>query len=351
MILSPFELIDKLKEQENLEFSECLELLKYHKDDKTREYLFKKAREVREKIYGRKIYIRGLIEFSNYCKNDCFYCGIRRSNKNVERYRLTKEEILSCCEIGYNLGFRTFVMQSGEDVTYTDEIITDIVKTIRDKYPDCAITLSVGERSYKAYKSFYDAGANRFLLRHETYNKEHYGLLHPESLTLDNRIKCLNNLKEIGYQVGTGFMVGSPYQTMENIVNDILFIKKFKPQMIGIGPFISHKDTPFCNFENGTVELTTFIIGILRLMNKNALIPSTTALGTIDDSGREKGILAGANVVMPNLSPENVRKKYNLYDNKLSTGLETAEYKKSLEEKFKKIGYDIVIDRGDYIKN
>ena len=351
MMLTPLKLIDKLTEEENLSFFECLELLTYHNDEKVREYLFEKARGVRETVYGKKIYIRGLIEFSNYCKNDCFYCGIRRSNKNAERYRLTKDEILSCCEIGYNLGFRTFVLQSGEDITYTDEIITDIVKTIRNKYPDCAITLSVGERSFEAYKSFFDAGANRFLLRHETYDKEHYGKLHPDNLSFDNRIECLKNLRKIGYQVGTGFMVGSPYQTMENIVNDILFIKEFGPQMIGIGPFISHKDTPFCNFENGTVSLTTFIIGILRLMNKNALIPSTTALGTIDENGREKGILAGANVVMPNLSPENVRKKYYLYDNKIATGLEAAEYKEFLEEKFKKIGYDIVIDRGDYIKN
>lgn len=342
-----FELVDKLKEKENLEFSECCDLLKFYDNTQVSEYLFKKAREVRESIYGKDVYIRGLIEISSYCKNDCYYCGIRKSNSNAQRYRLSKEEILLCCEEGHKLGFRTFVLQGGEDGYYTADRMEDIVRTIREKYPDSAITLSIGERPYEDYKRFFDAGANRYLLRHETANQEHYSKLHPENLVFENRIKCLKNLKEIGYQVGSGFMVGSPGQTISNLCEDIMFIKEFQPQMIGIGPFISHKDTPFKDCKNGTTEMTVFIIGILRLMNKYALIPSTTALGTISSDGREKGILAGANVVMPNLSPVGVRKKYNLYDNKICTGLEAAESKKELEKRFDKIGYKIVTDRGD----
>jgi len=342
-----FELVDKLKEKENLEFSECCDLLKFYDNTQVSEYLFKKAREVRESIYGKDVYIRGLIEISSYCKNDCYYCGIRKSNSNAQRYRLSKEEILLCCEEGHKLGFRTFVLQGGEDGYYTADRMEDIVRTIREKYPDSAITLSIGERPYEDYKRFFDAGANRYLLRHETANQEHYSKLHPENIDYFNRISCLRNLKKIGYQVGTGFMVGSPGQTISNLCEDIMFIKEFQPQMIGIGPFISHKDTPFKDCKNGTTEMTVFIIGILRLMNKYALIPSTTALGTISSDGREKGILAGANVVMPNLSPVGVRKKYNLYDNKICTGLEAAESKKELEKRFEKIGYKIVTDRGD----
>lgn len=340
------ELIQKLRKTQSLAKEEWISLIE-NRTPELAEYLFEQAREVREAHYGKDIYIRGLIEFTNYCKNDCLYCGIRRSNKNADRYRLSKEEILECCEHGYELGFRTFVLQGGEDGYYTDERVAEIVSEIKEKYSDCAVTLSIGEKSYDSYKRFYEAGADRYLLRHETYNCEHYSKLHPAELSSKVRQQCLWDLKKIGYQVGTGFMVGSPYQTAEHLAEDMLFIKELNPQMIGIGPFVPHHDTPFAKEQGGTLELTLYMLGLLRLMIPKALIPSTTALGTIDPNGRELGILAGANVVMPNLSPRNVREKYLLYDNKICTGDEAAESLENLKIRMKKINYDIVVSRGD----
>ena len=339
-------LMQKLKDTQSLAKKEWISLIE-NRTPELAEYLFKEARKVREEHYGKTIYIRGLIEFTNYCKNDCLYCGIRRSNKNAERYRLSKEQILECCEHGYELGFRTFVLQGGEDGYFTDERMVEIVSEIKTRFSDCAITLSLGEKSYDSYKKFYEAGAERYLLRHETYNCEHYAKLHPAELSAKARQQCLWDLKNIGYQVGTGFMVGSPYQTAENLAEDMLFIKELNPQMIGIGPFVPHHDTPFAKEVGGTLELTLFMLGLLRLMIPKALIPSTTALGTIDPNGRELGILAGANVVMPNLSPSNVREKYLLYDNKICTGDEAAESLENLKVRMKKIDYDIVVAKGD----
>lgn len=343
------DIVLKLFEEHNLTSDEFNKLLLCNDED-VNNLLAEKARETAQKIYGNQIYIRGLIEFSNYCKNDCYYCGIRKSNLNADRYRLTKEQILECCKAGYELGFRTFVLQGGEDGFYTDSKFVDIISSIKSLYSDCAVTLSVGERSKESYKAFFDAGADRYLLRHETANSEHYSKLHPESLTLNNRIKCLYDLKEIGYQVGCGFMVGSPYQTTQNIVEDLQFIKEFNPQMVGLGPFICHKDTPFRNERCGTLEDTIKLLSIVRLMLPSVLLPATTALGTIDENGREKGILAGANVVMPNLSPIGVRSKYLLYDNKISTGSEAAECLSDLKNRMESIGYNIAVDRGDYRK-
>lgn len=340
-------LIDKLQRERVLSQSELVALLSGFTPE-TSQDLFAKARAVADEVYGKKIFMRGLIEFTNFCKNDCYYCGIRKSNLQAERYRLTQEDILTCCAQGYELGFRTFVLQGGEDLGYPDEKMVDIVSSIRNAYPDCAITLSIGEKTFEQYQELYDAGANRYLLRHETANADHYAKLHPPGLSAENRQRCLADLRKIGYQVGTGFMVGSPYQTVENLVEDLLFIKKLEPEMVGIGPFISHKDTPFAKFPSGQLELTLLLIGILRLMLPKALIPSTTALGTIHPSGREMGILAGANVVMPNLSPVAVRKKYLLYDNKICTGEEAAECRFCLQNRLQKIGYEIVVDRGDF---
>ena len=289
-----------------------------------------------------------LIEFTNYCKNDCYYCGIRRSNSDAERYRLTDEQIYDCCKIGYELGFRTFVLQGGEDGCFTDDKLVEIIKTIRQNYPDCALTLSIGEKSYESYKRYFDAGADRYLLRHETANSIHYGKLHPKNLLLENRKKCLYNLKEIGYQVGCGFMVGSPFQTTKSIIDDLKFIRDLNPHMVGIGPFIPHKNTPFKAYEQGSLDLTLKLLSVIRLMLPNVLLPSTTALGTIHPLGREKGVLAGANVVMPNLSPRNVRKKYLLYDNKICTGDEAAECIVCMKNRMKSIGYKVVVNRGDY---
>lgn len=338
------DLTDKLRDTQNLTDEEFAMIIDGEIDT---EYLFSQADKVRKEHYGNEVYIRGLIEISNYCKNDCLYCGIRRSNKNAVRYRLTEEEILSCCENGYELGFKTFVMQGGEDGHFTDEVMCRIIKKIKEFYPDCAVTLSLGERSYESYKKLYDAGADRYLLRHETACDAHYSRLHPENMSGEFRRECLFNLKKIGYQTGSGFMVGSPYQTTENIVADLRFLQELKPHMIGIGPFITHKETPFAKFGSGTLDATLRLVAILRLMFPKVLLPSTTALGTIDPMGREKGIMAGANVVMPNLSPLKSRKLYDLYDNKISTGEEAAEGLSNLKKRMEKIGYKVVSARGD----
>ena len=340
-------LIDKLERDHILSKDEFIQLI----DGRTKEtsdYLFEKARSIRHKYYDNHVYIRGLIEFTNYCINDCYYCGIRKSNKNASRYRLNKEQILDCYKTGYDLGFRTYVLQGGEDPYFTDEKMIDIIRTIKLEFPDCAVTLSIGEKPYESYKAYYEAGADRYLLRHETATKEHYDKLHPAELSLSNRKQCLLNLKEIGFEVGTGFMVGSPYQTTQNLAEDLLFINELKPQMVGIGPFIPHHYTPFKDFKGDTGELTLFMLGLIRLILPSVLLPSTTALGTIDPLGREKGIKSGANVVMPNLSPTNVRDKYLLYDNKICTGDEAAECRYCMENRMKSIGYDVVVSRGDF---
>ncbi|MBQ3497897.1 MAG: [Clostridia bacterium] len=340
------DIIEKLAECHSLSADEY-KLLITERDEESAELLSVKADAVRHEYYGTDIYIRGLVEISNICKNDCLYCGIRANNKNCERYRLTEEEILSCCKEGYKLGIRTFVLQGGEDAHFTDEILCNLIKQIKNNHPDCAVTLSLGESSKDSYKALYDAGADRYLLRHETADSEHYSKLHPSGMSFENRMQCLHNLKDIGYQVGCGFMVGSPYQTVDNIVKDLMFIEKFQPDMCGIGPFIPHKDTPFALFEQGSVELTCYLLSIIRLICPKVLLPATTALATIDEQGREKGILAGANVIMPNLSPEFARAKYELYDGKLSTGTEAAENIRKIKNSMKKIGYRVVVSRGD----
>lgn len=342
-------LIDKLSTFHTLTVSEYKYLLDNYSAE-IADYASEKAVNIRKQIYKTDVYVRGLIEISNICKNDCLYCGIRKSNKNCERYRLEKSEILECCKQGYNLGFRSFVMQGGEDAFYSDEVICDIIKSIKQNYPDCAVTLSIGERTKHSYENMRLAGADRYLLRHETANITHYNKLHPQNMSFDNRMECLKNLKEIGYQVGCGFMVGSPYQTNENIAEDLKFIEDFKPDMCGIGPFIPHNMTPFSECSAGSVEKTTFLLSLIRLIKPNILLPSTTALGTIDEEGTEKGIKAGANVIMPNLSPKNQRKKYELYNNKKFSGSEAAESMKELKNRMQKIGYNIAYLRGDIIK-
>ena len=311
------------------------------------EYLYAAADRLRREYYGTDVFMRGLIEFTNHCKNDCYYCGIRRSNGNAQRYRLSEEDILACCENGYGLGFRTFVLQGGEDGAFTDDRLCAIVSAIKDKYPDCAITLSIGERAYGSYKRLYESGADRYLLRHETAADAHYAKLHPESMSLKSRKECLVALKEIGYQVGAGFMVGSPFQTTENLAEDLLFLQELQPDMVGIGPFIPHAQTPFAEFAGGTLRDTLVMVALTRLLLPDTLIPATTALGTIHPQGRELGLKAGANVVMPNLSPVRVRKLYELYDNKICTGEEAAECRFCLQNRVKSAGYELVVNRGD----
>ena len=342
-------IIDKLVLNRDLSDEEFEQLI-LCEDKESIEYLAAKAREVREKNYGKEVYLRGLIEFTNYCKNDCLYCGIRRSNKNAERYRLTEEQILNCCEVGYKLGFRTFVLQGGEDAYFSDDVLVPLIKEIKEKYPDCALTLSVGEREKDSYQKLFDAGADRYLLRHETADKEHYESLHPAELSFEHRMQCLWDLKEIGYQVGCGMMIGSPNQTVKHLIKDLRFLQDFKPEMVGIGPFIPHHDTPFADRETGSVDITLKLISIIRIMLPEVLLPATTALGTADGLGREKGILAGANVVMPNLSPTDVRDKYLLYDNKICTGDEAAECIRCMSLRVSKVGYEVVQKRGDHIR-
>lgn len=340
------QMIHRLRTTNQLSKEDWMSLIENASPERA-EYISAQAREVRENVYGKDIYIRGLIEFTNVCRNDCYYCGIRKSNPHVARYRLTEEEIFSCCRAGYDLGFRTFVLQGGEDGYFTDGRMLDLIRSIKSQWPDCALTLSIGEKPRSTYQAFFDAGADRYLLRHETYNAEHYSRLHPSSLTAAHRQQCLYDLKEIGFQTGAGFMVGSPYQTAEHLAEDMLFLSGLKPQMIGIGPFIPHHDTPFRDRPAGTLSLTLYLLGLIRLMLPTVLLPSTTALGALAENGRELGILAGANVVMPNLSPQDNRKDYSLYDNKPYSGMEAAEHLRQLKERFASLGYRIVTGRGD----
>ena len=341
-----FALVDLLAERHALAHEEYRALVKGQTPELAA-YAAKKADALRREIYGTDIYVRGLIEIGNYCKNDCIYCGIRKSNPNCDRYQLTQEQILECCEEGWNLGFRTFVLQGGEGIVPIHEVC-ELVGEIKSRYPGCAITLSLGEYSRADYQDMFDAGADRYLLRHETADKVHYEQLHPAFMSFDNRMRCLRDLKEIGYQVGCGFMVGSPYQTPDCLATDLKFIEAFDPEMCGIGPFIPQKDTPFGEKKAGTMEDTLRLLSIIRLLQPHVLLPSTTALGTIHPLGREKGIQAGANVVMPNLSPVAVREKYKLYDNKICTGDEAAECRHCMARRMESVGYKVVVNRGDY---
>lgn len=312
-------------------------------------YLFENARQVRDSVYGRNVFIRGLIEISNRCKNDCFYCGIRRSNGSVSRYRLYETEILESARKGYALGFRTFVLQGGEDAYYTDEVLCGIIKKIKALCPGCAVTLSLGERSFESYKRLKDAGADRYLLRHETANAAHYGKLHPPQMRFENRLRCLKDLKSLGYQTGAGFMAGSPFQTIDDLAGEFAFLKELQPEMVGIGPFVPHRDTPFRSYSGGSAELTLFMLALIRLTLPHVLLPATTALATVDGNGHVNGMNAGANVIMPNLTPENEREKYTLYNNKAHTGAEAAEGLAVLKVQMRAAGYEIVSSRGDYI--
>lgn len=339
-------LIEKLNNQHRLAHDEWVSLITSC-DENDRDFAAKLARENTIAVFGKRIYFRGIIEFTNICKNDCLYCGIRRSNSSVHRYRLSEEEILSCCDDGYRFGYRTFVLQGGEDPYWDDGRLSALIKRIKTKYPDCAVTLSIGERSRESYQALYDAGADRFLLRHETATPSHYQKLHPEEMKLENRLQCLKNLKEIGYQTGAGFMVGSPYQTADCIASDLEFLCDFKPQMVGIGPFIPHRDTPLRDFSAGSAGLTVFLLSLVRLALPNVLLPATTALGTVEGKGRQRGVLAGCNVVMPNLTPMSVRKDYLLYDNKVGTDSDAKDGLDLLRSQMEEIGYEVVTGRGD----
>lgn len=343
------ELIEKLESSHSLSTDEYAYIIE-NIDGETSALLRKKAVGARKEVYGNKVFIRGLIEISNICKNDCLYCGIRRSNKACERYRLNKTQILECCEEGYPLGFRTFVMQGGEDSYFDDKTLCDIISEIKNRFPECAVTLSMGERSKESYQCLFNAGADRYLLRHETADRAHYEKLHPSEMSFESRMECLKNLRETGFQTGCGFMVGSPHQTVDCLAKDLKFIEEFQPDMCGIGPFIPHSATPFSDMPAGDVELTCCLLSIIRLIKPNILLPATTALGSLEAGGREKGILCGANVIMPNLSPMSERKKYSLYNNKLFSGNESAQEIKKLAESVEAIGYRIVTERGDIEK-
>ena len=340
-------LIDKLQETHALSKEEWIQVLE-SRNAAAASYLFEKARKIRETIYGKDVYIRGLIEISSYCKNNCYYCGIRRDNRKAERYRLTPEDILRCTDEGWRLGFRTFVLQGGEDPWFSDERMEEIVRAIREGYPDCAITLSLGERSRESYQRLFDAGADRYLLRHETADKQHYESLHPPEISFENRMRCLYDLRDIGYQTGCGMMVGTPGQRPEHLARDMLFMCGFRPQMIGTGPFLPHHDTPFRNEPAGSADVTLMLMSLCRIMLPDVLLPATTALGTLDGEGRKRGVLAGANVIMPNLSPLAVREKYMLYDGKSISGDDAGESLDILRRHMQEIGYELQVGRGDY---
>ena len=339
-------LIDRLAEAHRLEEPEYLALIE-GRDGEAAAYLAEKAQAVRRAAYGDAVFIRGLIEVSNICKNDCYYCGIRKSNASCSRYRLSEAEIMDCCREGYRLGFRTFVLQGGEDGWFTDERLVPLIAAIKGEFSDCAVTLSLGERSEQSYRALRQAGADRYLLRHETATESHYAKLHPPALSWRTRMECLQALRRQGFQVGCGFMVGSPHQTEQMLAHELKFIEEFKPDMCGIGPFIPHRDTVFRDEPAGSVELTCYLLSCIRLIHPAVLLPATTALGSLEQDGRERGILAGANVVMPNLSPQSVRKKYMLYNNKLSDGDESAQAVESLRRRIESIGYRVVVARGD----
>ena len=340
---------EKFIENQDLTKEEFVELIKFADNPEAAGRLKEEAVRIREQYYGKKVFTRGLIEYTNYCRNDCYYCGIRKSNQNATRYRLTEDEIMACCENGYELDFRTFVLQGGEDAYYTDDKMVNIIRRIKEAYPDCALTLSIGEKSFESYKRFREAGADRYLLRHETANEQHYRKLHPEKMSLANRKNCLYDLKKLGYQVGAGFMVGSPYQTAETLAEDLMFLKELNPEMVGIGPFIPHHDTMFAEEPAGSVELTLYLLAVIRILLPKVLLPATTALGTMDPRGRDKGLQAGANVVMPNLSPVKNRKLYELYDNKICTGEEAAECRGCMGRRVASVGYELVTERGDAV--
>ena len=344
--MTPHQIADKLIKTHVLSEDEWKELLE-NRTPEVAQKLQSAAREVTDAVFGREVFLRGLIEFTNICRQDCYYCGIRCSNKEVNRYRLTEEEILSCCKTGHELGLRTFVLQGGEDAYFTDERLCKLVTRIHKEFPECAITLSVGERSRESYEKLHAAGAERFLLRQETSDEAHFGKLHPDKQMLSTRVECLHNLKEIGYQTGCGFLVGSPFQTMDCIVKDLLFLQGFRPQMVGIGPFIPAQNTPFAKEAAGSVELTLFLLSCIRLMLPKVLLPATTALATLGLDGRMQGLLHGANVIMPNLSPVSVRKNYALYDNKAASGTEAAEHLVQLQELLEVAGFTMATSRGD----
>ena len=340
--------LDRFLETHRLTEAEYAELLELRQDEETANLLREEALHLRRQYYGNKVFTRGLIEFTNYCKNNCRYCGIRSGNRNVRRYRLSEEDIMECCESGYELGYRTFVLQGGEDPYYTDEQMAAIIRRIKSRFPDAAVTLSIGEKSYESYRKFREAGADRYLLRHETADEDLYRALHPQAMSLENRKKCLWHLKELGYQVGAGFMVGAPGQTTAHLAKDLVFLQELEPHMVGIGPFIPHHDTIYAEEKAGSVELTLFLLSVIRIMLPQVLLPATTALGTLDPLGREKGLAAGANVVMPNLSPVKNRKLYELYDNKICTGEEAAECRNCLSHRVRQVGFELVDERGDH---
>lgn len=341
------ELIDKLNLEKSLSKTEWTQLIADNTEE-TRSYAAALAQKTAIGVFERSVYFRGIIEFTNYCKNDCLYCGIRRSNRGAHRYRLTSEEVLMCCREGYSAGFRTFVLQGGEDAYFNDERLCSLIRAIKTEYSDCAVTLSVGEKDRSSYQRYFEAGADRYLLRHETANEVHYGKLHPPELSLKHRLRCLRDLKEIGFQTGCGFMVGTPGQTDRHLAEDMLFITEFKPHMVGIGPFIPHADTPFCGMPAGNAEKTLFLLSLTRILQPEVLLPATTALGTVRGDGRQLGVLAGCNVIMPNLSPLSVRKKYMLYDNKIGTEVDARSGIALLTRQMTEIGYSVVIGRGDY---
>lgn len=298
----------KAKTHHNLEKSEIIQLLNSDGNE-----LFKTADEVRQEFVGDEVHLRGLIEFTNICRQTCKYCGIRRENSKVNRYRLSKDEIISMARHGVRNGFKTLVMQGGEDSFFTKDLICEIIFEI--KKMDVALTLSLGERSFEDYKAFKDAGADRYLLRIETTDKELYKSVHP-GMSFENRKRCLYDLKSLGYETGTGCLIGLPGQTVESLADDILFFKELDADMVGVGPFIPHPETPFAKSSCGSFNLALKVMAITRLLLPNINIPATTAMETLSPNGRLIALQSGANVFMPNITEGVSPSKYEIYPDK-----------------------------------
>ncbi len=340
-------LIEKAYKEEKFNIEEIIELLSFGDDD-TQE-LFDSADYIRRKYVGDEIHLRGLIEFSNFCERNCYYCGLRKDNKKLSRYRLTPQEIINYSVKCEELGYRTVVLQSGEDSYYTVEILSNIIKEIKQK-TNLAVTLCIGERNKYEYKRLFDAGADRYLLKFETSDPVLYYKLHPD-LLYENRRKKILELKEIGYQIGSGIIVGLPGQTINSIAQDIIWFDELELDMIAIGPYVHHQETPLENIKFKDLSLVLKIIAITRIMTKDTLIPATTAISTLDIfNGRRRALEVGANVIMPNVIPPHLREKYQIYPKNKILLQEPESQKKEIETMITYIGRMIAKSRGDSYK-
>lgn len=314
------------------------DIIEILKDDLNNDWLFSLADKTREEYVGDEVHLRGLIEFSNICKRQCKYCGLRCEDKFIDRYRISKENIISYAEHAVNMGYKTIVLQSGEDEYYNTDLMCEIIEGI--KKLGVALTLSIGEKTYEEYKAFKEAGADRYLIRIETTDKTLYNQMHP-NMDFDNRVRCLGDLGRLGYEVGTGCLVGLPNQTIESLADDILFFKEINADMVGIGPFIPHPHTPLKDSATGSFTLALKVMALTRILLKDINIPATTAMETLNPNGRIIALQSGANVVMPNVTTTEYRAKYEIYPNKICINENPDKCKGCISAKIQSIGRSV----------